>query len=138
MNTKYLKHFNKHLKIFRERKGFGQDEIASFCLVDLSVVQAWEADGSARCYPSLDNLLDLCFKTSCSLEYFIDTPEDIEQQLDLPGIDSLDESDLSDTLEQLDKELDRLIPNDREQELLKRFRKSDEQNKELILQLISS
>ena len=80
----------------------------------------------------------MCFKTSCSLEYFIDTPEDIEQQLDLPGIDSLDEGDLSDTLEQLDKELDRLIPNDREQELLKRFRKSDEQNKELILQLISS
>lgn len=138
MNTKYLKRFNHLLVHFRDAQRLSQDDVAKLCLVDVSVVKAWEqSDHSKRCYPSLDNLLDLCFKTSTPLESFVEIPGDASaQQLDLPGITEIDEGDLADTLTQLDKELDKLIPAKDEMELLRRFRKSDKQNQELILQLI--
>jgi len=140
MNMKYLKRFNKQLINFRDQQRLSVDNIAEFCLVDPSVARAWESvvEG-VRCYPSLDNLLDLCFKTGASLEYFIDIPEsDDSQQLDLPGLSFVAEGDLDKTLNQLDEELSRLMPAEEEIELLKKFRKSDKQNRELILQLIGS
>lgn len=138
MNTKYLKRFNHQLRLFREKQHLAYEDIAKFCLVDVSVAKAWESDSEkGRCYPTLDNLLDLCFRTGASLEYFIDLPEHLDtKQLDLPGLSYEDETDLSETLNQLDAQLDKLIPAEEELELLRRFRKSDSQNKELILQLI--
>ena len=137
---KYLKRFNKQLTNFRDQQRLSVEEIAEFCLVDPSVARAWESVvEDVRCYPSLDNLLDLCFKTGASLEYFIDIPEsDDSQQLDLPGLSFVAEGDLDKTLNQLDEELSRLMPAEEEIELLRKFRKSDKQNRELILQLIGS
>ena len=140
MNTKYLNHFYHQLRNFREQHRLSHEDVAKCCLVDVSVVAAWESENSKkRCYPSLDNLLDLCFKTGAALEQFIDLPKEQEgQQLDLPGLTVLEESDLSETLNQLDEQLNRLMPQQDEVELLRRFRKSNKENRELILQLIGS
>lgn len=137
---KYLKQFNHQLKSVREGKNLSYRDIAEFCLVDPSVVESWEIEAAEqRCYPSLDNLLDLCFKTGIALECFVDVPQ-IKQshQLDLPGIAVEDSEDLSDSLVELGKQIEKLIPSGDEQELLRRYRKSDKQSKELILQLIAS
>ncbi|TNC80143.1 MAG: XRE family transcriptional regulator [Oleiphilus sp.] len=138
MNTKYLKHFHVQLKRFRERQHLGVQKVAEFCLVDPTVVEAWETENlSQRCYPSLDNLLDLCFKTGASLEYFIDLPDSKQpEQLDLPGLTEMEEGDLNETLSLLDEQLDKLIPDPDEMELIRKYRKSNQQNRELILQLI--
>ncbi len=137
---KYLKQFNHRLKKIRESKGLSYQDIGEYCLVDPSVVESWEADDAdQRCFPSLDNLLDLCFKMGLPLERFIDTPEmKMGHQLDLPGIGIDNSVDLSASLIELGKQIEKLIPSDDEQELLKRYRKSDIQSKELILQLIAN
>ena len=135
---KYLKSFSKQLRFFRETHKLSLQDVADLCNIDASVVDAWEQGGSTPVYPSLENLLDICFKTGASLEYFIDLPKPSElPQLELPGfVVSEDATDLSETLNALDKQLEALLPKDQELELLKRFRKSDEQNRELILQLM--
>lgn len=137
---KYLKQFNHRLREMRETRHLSQKDIASFCLVDPSVVETWESDHlDTRCYPSLANLLDLCFKTGTALENFVDMPEaPIVKQLALPGINLGEESDLSDSLVELGEQIEKLIPADDEFELLRRYRKSDAQTKELILQLIAN
>jgi len=137
---KYLKHFNHQLKKIRENKQLSLQDVGEYCLVDTSVVEAWESDNAdARCFPTLDNVLDLCFKTGMTLDYFIQFPDQDEiKQLNLPGMAFSENSDLSESLRHLDEEIERLIPSDDEKELLKRYRKSDEQSKELILQLIAN
>lgn len=137
---KYLKQFNQRLRTMREKRRLSQQDIAAFCLVDSSVVETWESDQlSTRCYPSLANILDLCFKTGTALENFVDIPEArIERQLALPGINLGEENDLADSLLELGEQIEKLIPTGDEQELLRRFRKSDDQTKKLILQLIAN
>ncbi len=124
----------------RETRRLSHQEIAAFCLVDPSVVESWESDQAEhRCYPTLDNLLDLCFKTGTALETFIDIPvAPVARQLGLPGINLGDESDITESLSELDERISKLIPATDESELLRRYRKSDAQTKELILQLIAS
>lgn len=136
---KYLKRFNKQLEKLRHGKRLSHEDIGRFCLVDPSVVAAWEASNEMlRCYPTLDNLLDLCLKTGIKLEYFVDMHEPGQsKQLELPGLAFIEDSDLDESLSKLDEEIDRLIPAEDEQELLKRYRKSDRQSRELILQLIA-
>ena len=136
---KYLKSFNKQLRFFRETHKLDHDDIAQLCHVDISVAEAWEQSAqNSRVYPSLENLLDICFKTGASLEYFLDIPRTNDvSQLELPGISSDDGGhDLNECLRELDQQLDAALPKAQEQELLKRFRKSDEQNKQLIMQLM--
>jgi transcriptional regulator with XRE-family HTH domain len=137
---KYLKQFNQRLRKMRESRRLSQQDIAAFCLVDPSVVETWESDQlNTRCYPSLTNILDLCFKTGTALENFVDIPEaPIEKQLALPGINLGEENDLNDSLAELGEQIEKLIPTGDEHELLRRYRKSDEQTKELILQLIAN
>lgn len=137
---KYLKKFNTQLSKFRDEKKLDLSDVAEICAVDESVVKAWESlEEGNRCYPTLENLLDLCFKTGKAFEFFIDRQENgSEGQLELPGLRFIEESDLSSSLDELDKTLETIIPNESEQELLRRFRKSDAQNKELILQLIAN
>ncbi|KZZ60646.1 hypothetical protein A3762_03075 [Oleiphilus sp. HI0125] len=133
---KYLQSFSKQLRFFRETHKLSLSDIANLCSVDESVVKAWE-DSNAQVFPSLENLLDICFKTGASLEYFLDVPSAHQfPQLDLPGIDESEFSDLSDSLNELDKHLDDALPKQQELALIKRFRKSDPQNQELILQLM--
>ena len=85
---KYLKSFNKQLRFFRETHKLHHEDIAQLCHVDVSVVEAWEQAGQvSRVYPSLENLLDICFKTGASLEYFLDIPQSNDvSQLELPGL----------------------------------------------------
>lgn len=137
---KYLKQFNQQLKKIRQSKRLSYSDVAEYCLVDPLVVESWESeDSDIRCYPSLDNLLDLCFKTGMPLESFVDVPKvkDVHQ-LDLPGLSVGETADLGDSLAELGKQIERLIPSEDEQELLRRYRKSDAQSKELILQLIAN
>lgn len=135
---KYLKSFSKQLRFFRETHKLSLSDVANLCNVDESMVGAWEQGGSNPIYPSLENLLDICFRTGASLEYFIDLPAQGDlPQLELPGfVISGEPDDLSETLNALDKELEAVLPKEQELELLKRFRKSDEQNRSLILQLM--
>ena len=137
---KYLKQFNQRLREMREKRRLSQQDIAAFCLVDPSVVETWEAETlDVRCYPGLANLLDLCFKTGTALENFVDMPEaPIEKQLALPGLNLGEENDLADSLVELGEQIEKLIPAEDEYELLRRYRKSDEPTKELILQLIAN
>ncbi|MFT7184960.1 MAG: transcriptional regulator with XRE-family HTH domain [Pseudohongiellaceae bacterium] len=137
---KYLKHFNQQLRSIRISKKLTLQNIGDFCLVDTSIVEAWESDNlDTKCYPTLDNVLDLCFKTGMTLDYFIQFPNQGDvKQLNLPGLAFSEEVDLSESLKHLDEEIERLIPSDDEQELLKRYRESDEQNKELILELMAT
>jgi len=136
---KYLKHFNKQLKSMRDKQSLSIETVAEYCMVDSTLVNLWEADDvSKRCYPSLDNLLDLCFKTNMSLETFIDLPDKSDDhQLDLPGISVENALDINDSLNELDKAIEKLVPTEDEKELLRKFRRSDKQSKELILQLIA-
>ena len=137
---KYLKYFNQQLKNIRQSKKLTQQDIGAYCLVDTNVVEAWESESvDSRCYPSLDNILDLCFKTGVTLDYFIQFPnQGEEKQLNLPGLVLSEEVDLSESLKNLDEQIERLIPSEDEQELLKRYRKSDDHDKELILQLMAT
>jgi len=137
---KYLKQFNQRLRNMRENRRLSHQDVAAFCLVDPSVVETWESDQlNTRCYPSLTNILDLCFKTGTALENYVDMPEaPIEKQLALPGINLGEGNDLADSLVELGEQIEKLIPTGDEQELLRRFRKSDAQTKELILQLIKN
>ena len=140
---KYLGRFNKQLRHFRDGRKLSVLDISKICLVDPSVVEAWEeATENRRCYPTLENILDLCFKTGTALEYFIEAPDPCHTvQLELPGLAFAEDSDLDKSLEQLGDALSSLIPNipnEVEQELLRRFRKSDKQSRELILQLIAN
>ncbi|MFT5717426.1 MAG: transcriptional regulator with XRE-family HTH domain [Oleiphilaceae bacterium] len=137
---KYLKYFNQQLKSIRQSKKLTQQDIGAYCLVDTNVVEAWESESVvSRCYPTLDNILDLCFKTGMTLDYFIQFPNQGEvKQLNLPGLVLSEEVDLSESLKNLDEQIERLIPSDDEQELLRRYRKSDDHDKELILELMAT
>lgn len=139
-SMRYLGRFNNQLRDFRESRKLSVLDISKICLVDPSVVNAWEeVTANRRCYPTLENVLDLCFATGTALEYFIESPDsDNTSQLDLPGLAITVDSELDRSLEQLGEVLTRVIPSEVEQELLRRFRKSDKQNRELILQLIAS
>ena len=137
---KYLSKFYKHLKQLREDKRLTEDDISVICQVDVSVVNAWESyQEDKRCFPTIDNLIDLCLKTSTPLEALLELNYDREdeEQLELPGLAFIDEHDVNLSLDHLQKEIEKLLPTDDELELLKRYRRSDEENKKLILQLMT-
>lgn len=137
---KYLKKFNVRLARLMNDKKLGIDEIADICQVDGSMVQAWlEHQDKKRYYPSLDHLIDLCLKTATPLEYVLDLdpPEDGQEQLELPGLSFVEETDINQSLGELQKEIEKLLPTEEEQELLRRFRRSDAENKKLIIQLMN-
>ncbi len=82
------------------------------------------------------NELTLYIQSHTSLLESFPRTNDVSQ-LELPGISSDDGGhDLNESLRELDQQLDAALPKAQEQELLKRFRKSDEQNKQLIMQLM--
>jgi len=134
---KYLSKFNRQLSQLREDKHLTEDDVSVMCQVDVSVVRAWEYEQEElRCYPTIDNLIDLCLKTGMPLEFFLDLNSDGDEQLELPGLAFIDEHDVNLSLDQLHKEIEKTIPSDDELELLKRYRRSDEENQKLILQLM--
>jgi transcriptional regulator with XRE-family HTH domain len=137
---KYLNTFNNSLKRLREDAKLSVEDIARLCLVDESVVIAWESpDENLRCYPTIDNLLDLCLKVNKPLDFFLDIKKNLHAgQLDLPGLGFSEENDLQCPLEELSQELEKIIPSVDEMELLRRFRHSDPESRKLIIQLMNS
>ncbi|MCP5160500.1 MAG: XRE family transcriptional regulator [Hahellaceae bacterium] len=136
---KYLKNFPRHLTQLMQDKGLSDEEVAALCSVDVSVVQAWLMREGKRCYPVIDNLIDLCLKTGSELDLLLDLERehDDQKQLRLPGLTFLEENDLGVSLELLHKEIDKVMPTEEELELLKRFRRSDPENRKLIIQLMN-
>ncbi|UZE97650.1 helix-turn-helix domain-containing protein [Alkalimarinus alittae] len=139
LDMKYLRNFYKHLKQLREDKRLTEDDISVICQVDASVVRAWESEQpEKRCFPTIDNLIDLCLKTGTPLETLLALNYDREgeEQLELPGLAFIDEHDVNLSLDYLHNEIEKLLPTEDEVELLKRYRRSDDENKKLILQLM--
>lgn len=138
-DMKYLRHFYKHLQQLREEKRLTEEDISVICQVDASVVRAWEShQPEKRCFPTIDNLIDLCLKTGTPLEALLEVNQTIDgdEQLELPGLAFIDEHDVNLSLDYLHKEIEKILPTDDEVELLKRFRRCDDENKKLILQLM--
>ncbi len=135
---KYLSKFNLKIASIRKDKQLSAEDLAQLANVDASVVHTWEqANGDYRSYPSLDNLIDLCLNLGMSLDSFLDVEADVEeQQLELPGLRFIEEGDLAQSLDALQLEIEKLIPTEEEIELLRRFRRSDEENRKLIIQLM--
>ncbi|WP_097461773.1 helix-turn-helix domain-containing protein [Mangrovitalea sediminis] len=136
---RYLRSFNRRLQEFRDARHLTDSDIAALLRVDDAVIRYWEMnDERKRTYPSIDNLLDLCLKTETPLEHWLDL-DGIPNgtQLQLPGLAMVEESDLGPLLEQLQMEVLRLVPSEEEKELLRRFRRANDENRRLILQLMS-
>ena len=136
---KYLSKFYQKISVVRQEKKLAIEDVAQIANVDVTVVQAWEQlKPDCRSYPSLDNLIDLCLSLDLSLDSFLDVEPDKEElQLELPGIRFIEEGDLAKSLDALQLEIEKFIPTDEEVELLRRFRRSDAENRKLIIQLMS-
>ncbi|MBU6952343.1 helix-turn-helix domain-containing protein [Hahella sp. HN01] len=138
---KYLRTFYQRLRDFRHKKKLTLEDIATFCQVDVTVVAGWENPiESQRCFPSIDNLFDLCVKTGVSLDALLDFNQNEKNnpQLDLPGFEVGEDGDLDTVIERLTKVMEEALPDSTERLLLKRFRASDEDKKRFILQLMNS
>lgn len=136
---KYLSKFYQKISVVRQEKKLAIEDVAQIANVDVTVAQDWEhPKPDCRRYPSLDNLIDLCLNLDVSLDSFLDVePENEELQLELPGIRFIEEGDLAKSLDALQLEIEKFIPTDEEVELLRRFRRSDAENRKLIIQLMS-
>lgn len=136
---RYLQTFNERLKQLRETTGYQHAHIADATGASESHVRAWEArELHQRQYPSLDQLLDLCRHTQTRLDYWLDLSGEADAgQLELPGLADAEAGDLMAPLAQLQQEIARLIPSDEEVELLKRFRRTTQENRKLIIQLLT-
>jgi len=136
---KSLRSFNQCLHELRQKKKLTIEDVANFCMVDESVVRGWEATENAhRCFPTLDNLLDLCLKTGVALEALLDLEQraKITPQLELPGFSAEDDEGLYSAINDLNEALDRALPDETEREILRRFRLCDEDKRQLMMQLL--
>ncbi|NWO06426.1 MAG: helix-turn-helix transcriptional regulator [Alteromonadaceae bacterium] len=134
----YLQFFNRRLRRIREIGHLSVADVAEMCGVDEALVRSWEAlDARRRAYPGVGELLDLCLNTGTPLEFLLDVDADVETgQLELPGLMSSHNDDLSVVLDELEEEIDRVTLTDEETELLRRFRRSDSDNRRMVLQLL--
>lgn len=132
-----LSSFNLRLRNLRAERSLTEADVAEKCQVDEQLVRRWEsADNSLRCFPNIDQLLALCYRTQTPLECLIDADELNGGQLELPGL-AMDESDLGKALDELHQELSRRLPNSQEKALLQRFRLAGPDKQRLILQLLA-
>jgi hypothetical protein len=113
-------------------------DIAEICGVDEARVRSWEAsDPRQRAYPAVCELLDFCLRTDTPLEHLLDLESDgSDGQLELPGLAFSNSDDLSVALSELEQELERVTLSDEEVELLRRFRKTTDDNRRMVLQLL--
>lgn len=135
---RYMQSFNRRLKQLRENRQLSRADLAELCGVEESLVTAWEsADPKLRRYPGVAELMDICLRTDSSLEVLLDFGEAVDAgQLELPGLAFSNEGDLTESLSQLEKEINRLQLSDEEQKLLRRFRKTSSENRRMVLQLL--
>ncbi|ARU56989.1 MAG: helix-turn-helix domain-containing protein [Pseudomonadales bacterium] len=133
---KYLTQFSEKLCLFRQQNNLSIEEVARLCNVNDDIVESWERPDN-KTFPSLENLLDLCFKANARLEHLIDCDAGaLDQQLELPGLRFIEEGDISQSVDVLLQEVEKVIPDKDEVELLKRFRRSDAESRKLIIQLM--
>jgi transcriptional regulator with XRE-family HTH domain len=136
---KYLESFYKKLAIYRQKNNLSLEDIAVLCFVDDRTVANWESDQTkGRSYPTLSQLIDLCVGLNVSMDTFLDFEKTDDGQLELPGLRFIDEGDLTCSLDLLGKEIEKILPSEQEVELLRRFRKSDDENRKLIIQLMNA
>lgn len=135
---RYLSSFHRRLRYLRDEQHLSEGDVAEVCGVDEQVVRLWESpDAGQRGFPTVDQLLTLCFRTHTPLERLLDVePDGGNDQLELPGL-SVDESDLGKALDELQRQIGRWLPDTQERELLRRFRMADAENQRLILQLLT-
>ncbi len=135
---RYLQSFNRRLRHVREQGQLSLADIAEICGVDEARVRSWEAeDGRQRGFPGVTELLDLCLRTETPLEQLLDMEEGRDgNQLELPGLAFSNSDDLSAALQELEREISRVQLTDDEAELLRRFRKTTDDNRRMVLQLL--
>lgn len=136
---KYLLTFNSRLRELRLRKKLSQEDVALICHVDVTVVDAWEQpSGAQRCFPVLEQLLDLCLKTDTRLETLVDLDPAAsgKLQLELPGLEDEQDKDLYHAISELSDAFDRTLPDEVERQLLRRFRKCDAVRRQLLFSML--
>lgn len=135
---RYLQNFNHRLRKIREDGRLSCWDVAQMCGVDEARVKSWEApDLRQRTFPGVSELLDLCIRAEIPLEQLLDLDESGDGgQLELPGLAFSNSEDLTVALTELERELDRIQLSDDEAELLRRFRKTSEENRRMVLQLL--
>jgi|SRR5690554_3170135 len=135
---RYLQSFNRRLRQIRQAGQLSLADVANLCGVDEARVKSWEAtDARQRGYPGISELLDLCLKTETPLEKLLDMDEVGDSgQLELPGLAFSNSDDLSVALKELEQEINRVQLSDDESELLRRFRKTTDDNRRMVLQLL--
>ena len=135
---RYLQSFNRRLRHVREQGQLSLADIAEICGVDEARVRSWESeDPRQRGFPGVTELLDLCLRTETPLEQLLDMEEGRDgNQLELPGLAFSNSDDLSAALQELEREISRVQLTDDEAELLRRFRKTTDDNRRMVLQLL--
>lgn len=134
---RYLQSFNRRLRYLREQAQLSVSDVAEICGVQETQVHSWEAvDARKRGYPGISELLDFCLKTETPLEQLLDMDDGVGGQLDLPGLAFSNGDDLTTALAELEQTIGRFQPSDQEQELLRRFRKTTDENRRMIIQLL--
>lgn len=134
---RYLQSFNRRLRRIREQDQLSLMDVADMCGVSEACVRSWEAtEARQRSYPGVSELLDLCFKTETPLERLLDMDDGEDGQFELPGLTFSTSDDLSVALNALEEELSRVQLSDEEAELLRRFRKTNADNRRMVVQLL--
>lgn len=135
---RYMESFNRRLRGVRERLSLSTAELAELCGVEEREVLAWEsADPRQRGFPAVAELIDLCVCTETPLETLLDFGSQVDEgQMELPGLAFSNGGDLNRVLEELEQALQNVQLTGQELELLKRFRKTTADNRQMILQLL--
>jgi len=137
---RYLQNFNRRLRRMREDAHLSCWDVAQMCGVDEAQVKSWEAsDPGHRSYPGVSELLDFCLRAETPLELLLDLDgSGYGGQLELPGLAFSNSDDLTLALTELEREIERIQLSGDELELLRRFRKTSEENRRMLLQLLGS
>jgi len=139
---RYMHTFNRRLEQVRAGANLSLSDVAELCEVDEALVAAWESrDPAQRRFPGVAELMNLCLRTGTSLDSLLDLEDEaVEGQLELPGLAFSNADDLSQAVNQLEKEIGRLQPvsqlSEEEATLLRRFRKSSDENRRMVMQLL--
>lgn len=137
---RYLQRFHRQLKQIRESLALSRADVAALCNTSDEEVASWEAsDVRQRSYPNVAQLLDFCLRTETALDSVIDLTDGGETgQLTLPGFNLEEGNDLTGVLSELEREIDKIRLTDEESEMLRRFRKTSDENRRMIIQLLGS
>ncbi|RMF13678.1 MAG: XRE family transcriptional regulator [Gammaproteobacteria bacterium] len=136
---RYLSAFNTRFRALRERHRLTQEDVAALIGVDVGLIRRWEETSEAqRCYPNVEQLIDVCIRTGEPLDALLDLEAlraEQGDQLALPGLDEGEEG-LDEALDTLISELEQRLPDSRERRMLKAFRECDADRQMLVLQML--